>query len=319
MGRAEDPTVPADVAASSAASVLPRGLVRAASDVVAKTADPLLVERVRHGDVDASLVLWRRHADLARALAVRHSATAHDHGAHGARLEGADADEVEDLVNRTFARMLREIASDQDPVAPFLLYLYGTLRLEAGDGRGPSTAEPAVLRAFRRLRGSYQTVLWYSQVEPVAPETLGIVLGRDPDELVLGLNNATSRLRSEWIAEIVADPTTPDTCAWLTLRVDAYDATMLSELAEQRYIRHINRCETCPKTVVDLDRFPEILGTTVRGLIAGLTSTGPAAARAPVRAVAHPTAGLRPGLAPGRAASAAAGPRTRARGGLEPH
>lgn len=315
MGRAEDPTVPTDLAAPPVASPPLRTPETAPSEGVAQTADPLLVERVRHGDVDASLVLWRRHADLARALAVRHLATAHDHGAHGARLEGADPDEVEDLVNRTFARMLREIASDQDPVAPFLLYLYATLRLEAGSARGASPVEPAVLRAFRRLRGSYQSVLWYSQVEPVAPETLGVVLGRGPDDILLALNNATSRLRSEWIAEIVADPTTPDTCAWLTLRVDAYDATMLSELAEQRYIRHINRCETCPKTVVDLDRFPEILGTTVRGLIAGLTSTTSSAASAPVRAVAYPT----PGFGPSRAASAAAGPRTRARGGHEPH
>ena len=316
MGRAEDPTVPTDLAASPVAPVLPLAPERAPSEGVAQAADPLLVERVRHGDVDASLVLWRRHSDLARALAVRHSATTHDHGAHGARLEGADADEVEDLVNRTFARMLREIASDQDPVAPFLLYLYGTLRLEAGSVRGASPAEPAVLRAFRRLRGSYQTVLWYSQVEPVAPESLGGVLGRDPDELTRALNNATSRLRSEWIAEIVADPTTPDTCAWLTLRVDAYDATMLSELAEQRYIRHINRCETCPRTVVDLDRFPEILGTTARGLIAGLTRP---AAPALTRTVAHPTPAPRTDPAPSRAASAAAGPRTRARGGHEPH
>lgn len=220
-----------------------------------RVADPLLVERVRQGDVDASLVLWQRHAGVARALAALSTG------------QPSDSDEVEDLVNRAFARVLREIARDHDPVAPFLLYLSTTLRLEAQDGVESPPAEPAVLRAFRRLRGRYQTLLWYSQVEPIGAESLGTVLGRDPDEVALGLEKATSRLRSEWIAETVADPTLPDTCAWVTLRVDAYDAAMLSELAEQRYIRHLNRCETCPSTIADLDRFPQILGTTVRRLV----------------------------------------------------
>ena len=220
-----------------------------------RIADPLLVERVRQGDVDASLVLWQRHAGVARALATLSAALP------------SDPDEVEDLVNRAFARVIREIARNHDPVSPFLLYLSTTLRLEARGGVGSLPVEPAVLRAFRRLRGTYQTLLWYSQVEPIGVESLGIVLGQDPDEIALGLQNAASRLRAEWIAEVVADPAVPDTCAWLTLRVDAYDASLLSELAEQRYIRHLNRCETCPSTVADLGRFPGILGTTVRGLV----------------------------------------------------
>ena len=252
----------------------------------ARTADPTLVERVRQGDVDASLVLWRRHADVARALAARLIVPPEDRSEHGTRFEGADPDEVEDLVNRAFARVIREIARDQDPVAPFLLYLSSTVGRESRGGFGRAPAEPAVLRAFRRLRGTYQTLLWYSQVEPIGVESLGTVLGRDSDEIALGLQNATDRLRSEWVAETVADPTVPDTCAWVTLRVDAYDASLLSELAEQRYIRHLNRCETCRSTVADLDRFPDILGTTVRGLVCELQ--GPPPAHAPHHTLHRP-------------------------------
>lgn len=211
-------------------------------------ADLLLVARVRHGDVDASLVLWRRHSATARLWAEEHVAGR----------EHADL-----LVRRAFARVLTEIAADQDPVMPFLLYLCATVEDEAGVPPGERSSDHSLVRAFRRLRASCQTVLWYTVVEPLPRVTLAVVLDREQTDLKVLARQAVNLLRAEWVAETVADVAVPDCCAWLVLRVDAYQAGMLGEVTERRYERHLRGCGWCATMVDSLSSLLTVLRSVV--------------------------------------------------------
>lgn len=211
-------------------------------------ADLLLVARVREGDVDASLVLWRRHCETARTWAGKHV---------------TGSDDADLVVRRAFARVTTEIAADQDPVMPFLLYLYATVEDEAGVQLGERTSDHGLVRAFRKLRGSYQTLLWYTVVEPLPQATLAVVLDREQTDLRVHARQAVSLLRAEWVAETVADRAVADGCAWLVLRVDAYQAGMLGQLSEQRYERHLRGCRRCMTMVDELDDLLAVLRSVI--------------------------------------------------------
>ena len=198
-------------------------------------ADPLLVERVRTGDVDASLVLWRRHCETARTWAGEHVTGGDDAGL---------------VVRRAFARVVSEIAADRDPVMPLLLYLCATVEEEAGVQPGEKTSDLSLVRAFRKLHGSHQTVLWYTVVEPLPQATLAVVLDREQTDLRVHARQAVSLLRAGWVTETVTDLAVADSCAWLLLRVEAYQAGMLGQVSEQRYERHLRGCRPCA-TMVD--------------------------------------------------------------------
>lgn len=211
-------------------------------------ADLLLVARVREGDVDASLILWRRHCETALTWAGKHV---------------ADRDDAALVVRRAFARVVSEIAADHDPVMPFLLYLCATVEDEAGAAPGEKTSDLSLVRAFRKLRGSYQTVLWYTVVEPLPGATVAVVLDREQTDLRVHARQAVSLLRAEWVAETVADRSVPDSCAWLVLRVDAYQAGMLGQLSEQRYERHLRGCGWCVTMVDALGNLLDVLQSVV--------------------------------------------------------
>ena len=223
-------------------------------------ADLLLVARVREGDVDASLVLWRRHCETARSWAGKHVAA---------------RDDADLVVRRAFARVMSEIAADTDPVMPFLLYLSATVEDEAGVPRGERTSDHGLVRAFRKLRGSYQTLLWYTVVEPSPQATLAVVLDREQTDLRVHARQAVSLLRAEWVAETVADPAVADGCAWLVLRVDAYQAGMLGELSERRYERHLRGCPWCTTMAGELGNLLEVLRSIVLPIVGDESQTEP--------------------------------------------
>lgn len=213
-----------------------------------------LVRGVREGDVDAVLVLWRRYSARARTCAGQHV---------------AGLDEVDHVLRTAFARVVRDIASDDDPAAPFLLSLCLSVESEAGVlGEGGLSDHPLVL-AFQMLRRSYQTLLWHAAVEPLPASALAAVLGREEAELPAMTRHAVGLLRSEWVAETVADPSVGDSCAWVLLRVDAAAAGILGRLSAQRYERHLRGCSWCRATVGELDQPLEVL----RRLISSATET----------------------------------------------
>lgn len=196
-----------------------------------------LVAGVRRGDVDAALVLWRRHSCRARAWAGRH-------------VDGPG--EADRAVRTAFARVLAEIASEEDPTVPFLLYLCLTIEHELGALPGERMGDHPLVLAFRRLRRSYQTLLWHTAVEPLHASGLAAVLDHEEADLPVMSRHAVGLLRSEWVAEVVSDPSVGDSCVWVLLRLDASQAGILGDLSAQRYGRHLLGCAWCRSMVADL-------------------------------------------------------------------
>ena len=210
----------------------------------AAISDSHLVEEARAGDRDAYLQLWVRHVDTARRVAAT------------ASISGRA---VEDAVNRAFSRVLGQITVDLDPLGPFRPYLLRMLHEEFGIRGGAALPTTNVLRAFRRLPVRSQTMLWYSVVERCAPADTAAHMDEDEAAIAPLLAESIDQLRAEWLVELVCDPALTDTCAWLVQRAEGRARGELTQVAADRFDRHVAGCEVCQTFLRTLEAFPEVL------------------------------------------------------------
>ena len=206
--------------------------------------DSHLVEEARAGDRDAYLQLWERHVETARRVA----ATA-----------GISDRAAEAAVNRAFSRVLGQITVDLDPLGPFRPYLLRMLHEEFGIRDAAALPTTNVLRAFRRLPVRAQTVLWYAVVEQSAAEDAAMFMGEQEAAIAPLLAESVDQLRAEWLVELVCDPTLSDTCAWLVQRADGRARGELTQVAADRFDRHVAGCAFCQGFLTTLEAFPEVL------------------------------------------------------------
>lgn len=205
--------------------------------------DTHLVEEARAGDHDAYLRLWVRHVEAVRRVAAT------------VPVDGS----VERFVNRAFARVLKQIRIDRDPLGPFRAYLLTVLHAEFGVPDDAALPATNVLRAFRRLPVRAQTVLWYSVVEQCAPRETAVFVGEEESAIVPLRDTSVDQLRAEWLVELVCDPSLTDTCAWLVQRAGARARGELRQVAADRFDRHLAGCATCQEFLRTLEAFPEVL------------------------------------------------------------
>ena len=212
--------------------------------VDAAISDSHLVEEAREGDRDAYLQLWVRHVETARQVAAT---------------GGTSAGPTEEVVNRAFSRVLGLITVDLDPLGPFRPYLLRMIHEEFGIREAEALPSTSVLRAFRRLPVRAQTVLWYSVVEKCAPADIAVFMGEEVEALAPLLAQSIEQLRAEWLVELVCDPSLTDTCAWLVQRAGARARGELTQVAANRFDRHLATCAICQEFLRTLERFPEVL------------------------------------------------------------
>lgn len=149
-------------------------------------ADEVLVEEVRVGNLDAGLVLWRRHIEDCRAAV---SAVLDDSAA------------VDRSIRGTFARVLGEIRDETDPLATFGTYLRTTMLLDASLGSLDTTAPP-IARAFVDLTRLDQLILWASLVDRAPRIELALLGSISPDDVPERLRAATMRLHVRWLLHL---------------------------------------------------------------------------------------------------------------------
>ena len=210
----------------------------------APISDSHLVEEARDGDRDAYLQLWVRHVETARAVVATASIS---------------ATSAEEVVNRAFSRVLGQITVDLDPLGPFRPYLLRVLHEEFGIREGEALPLTNVLRAFRRLPVRSQTVLWYAVVEENAASDTAGFMGEDDEAIPALLEQAIDQLRAEWAVELVCDPALTDTCAWLVQRASARSRGELTQVAADRFDRHLTGCYICQEFLRTLETFPAVL------------------------------------------------------------
>ncbi|BDZ63753.1 sigma-70 family RNA polymerase sigma factor [Agromyces mangrovi Wang et al. 2018] len=283
-----------------------------------KQSDARLVERAREGDTDAFGELFRRHA--AAGVTVARSFSSLD---------------AEDLVAESFARIYDAVVAGGGPRGAFRPYLFTTIRNTAASwGRrdhelpvddldqqpDPATDEHAALsaldrgltaRAFRSLPTRWQEVLWYCEVEQMAPREVAPLLGMSANATAALAYRAREGLRQAWIRVHLQD-TDPDTdCGWTIERLGSYARGKLGSREVDRVDDHLEECARCTIVAVEAHEVGSRLAMVLLPLSAGVTGATAYAgwlhAGAPATVVAMGAGGAAVGGANGGGASGGSG------------
>lgn len=263
--------------------------------------DAALAALVRSGDEAAFAELWRRHSRAGTTAAVQFSSI-------------ADAD---DLVSEAYLRILRAMQQGGGPHDAFRPYLYSTIRNIALDWRAklPSVSlevtpelegeedpqftaieRSVTVRAYRTLPQRWQAVLWYLDVEGMAPAETSVLLGLSPNATSALAVRAREGLKNAWLQAHVNDRNVPEACRWSTARMGQYARGTLTRRARERFEEHLDGCERCTALVAELG--------SLRGSLAALllpATLGGVAGAGLLAALLAP---------PDRAAAAAPAPRS---------
>ncbi|KRC51588.1 hypothetical protein ASE16_00345 [Leifsonia sp. Root227] len=254
-----------------------RALFGARRDVAGRS-DGELVELTRTGDRDAYGELWRRHASAGLAVARSHSPS-------------LDAD---DLVSEAFARIFKAIESGGGPTAAFRPYLFTTIRnTAAGWGRArreipvddadliedPRFSEDAQLAAldgslamtaFRTLSAEWQEVLWYTEVEGLAPRELAPLLGISANSAAALAYRAREGLRQAWIQAHLASVPADSECKWTIDHLGAHLRGKTAKRTSARIERHLDGCADCTMAARDAGEANRQVGLALLPLVAGI-------------------------------------------------
>jgi len=213
--------------------------------------DSTLVRETRKGHENAYAVLWQRHANA--ALTVARSYTSFD---------------ADDVVAEAFTLVYNAIRQGGGPDAAFRPYLFTTLRnVAAGWGRADRAiatedldrladqeAEQDTLdaldksltaRAFTSLPTRWQEVLWYVDVESMAPRQVGPLLGMKPNAVSALAIRAREGLRLAWIKAHLASTATDPECARTIERLPGWSRGTLAPGVRRQVDDHLAGCSSC--------------------------------------------------------------------------
>ncbi|QBQ59052.1 sigma-70 family RNA polymerase sigma factor [Saccharomonospora xinjiangensis] len=242
--------------------------------------DADLIASVRAGRIEEYGTLYDRHATAATRLA-RH-------------LCPADADAV---VAESFATVLDALRDGEGPDHAFRAYLLATVRRTAhskarASGRvrqagnvtamgavagtravssDPSAGElehferSLVARAFHRLPGRWQTVLWHMVIEQQPASEVAPLLGISPGAVPALAYRARASLRQEYLQAHLAETSSPR-CRATATKLGAWtrDGLSLRERAQvEQHLDHCARCRALADELADVN-------ASLRGVVAFL-------------------------------------------------
>lgn len=239
--------------------------------------DGALIERTRRGDRTAYGELWQRHAGSARTVARSHSSL-----------------DPDDLVAEAFTRIYDAILSGRGPTGAFRPYLFTTIRNTAASwGRArretnldtlesfedPATSESAALdaldrsttaQAFRSLPTRWQEVLWYSEVEGMAPQQVAPLIGMSANATAALAYRAREGLRQAWIRAHLRNPENDPECRWTIDRLGGYTRGRLRGRDTTRLEAHLDDCARCTIVAAEAREAGSRLALVLLPLAAGI-------------------------------------------------
>ena len=248
--------------------------------------DVELITAARAGDAGAFATLYARHADAARRLA---------------RTLCRRRADVDDLVAEAYARVFVALQRGGGPDLAFRPYLYTTLRRIAIDrgikeGREVSTdhddlerdvdstapfVDPALhdlerslaAQAYRQLPERWQAVLWYTEVEDMAPNQVGELLGLSANATAALAYRAREGLRQSYLqVHLTTEPLR--TCEPTIERLGAYVRGGVSERERERVEEHLDQCDRCRALFLELADVNHGLRAFVAPLFMGVGASG---------------------------------------------
>lgn len=239
--------------------------------------DENLIAAARTGNTDAYAELWTRHSAAALRAARQFTTVA----------------EADDLVAEAYLRILVALRDGGGPTGAFRPYLFVTIRnLAIHIARAPrndtvedfdqivdqkSNTDPSIValdrsltvRAYRSLPESWQTVLWYTEVEGMRPREVAPLLGMSANTVAALAYRARDALRTAWIQAHVNDEGTSQECKWLLERVGKYARGHLPDREQARADRHIDSCARCIIVVEEADDIGSRLALVLLPMVLG--------------------------------------------------
>lgn len=289
-----------------------------AADAVAS--DELLIVQVRDGDAEAYAGLYERHVDAARATAIRHARNPSD---------------VSDLVAEAFANVLAAIQSGSGPTVFFRAYLFTTLRrlaevkrkddgkqvpvddletvMVVEPGSNPAVAafeRDVVGRSFKDLPERWQAVLWYTEVDGLAPADISPMLGITPNAVAALAVRAREGLKQAYLQNHVS--AADGSCAQFSGSLGAYARGGLTRRRTAKVEAHLQDCSRCSEMLLHVEDVGVGMRTIIFPAVAGLAFAGEGIVKgsallaAPLLADGIPAAGVA-GTAPAGVGSAGIG------------
>ncbi|MFL6125335.1 sigma-70 family RNA polymerase sigma factor [Actinophytocola sp.] len=242
--------------------------VAADASAVARTTDAELTGAVRHGDLAAYGLLYKRHLGAARRAAGGLTAT---------------AAEREDLVAEAFVRLLRVLRAGGGPDDEFRAYLITTMRnvmisWRRRDGAVSVVAEvPEVERstspeavvgdrlhaalaaeAFASLPERWRLVLWRTEIEEETPAAVAKSLGMTPNGVAALAYRAREGLRQAYLDQHVPAEVR-DGCRGLVCELAGWVRGRFTSQKMRRVAAHVDGCPECQEIADGLRRLNEEL------------------------------------------------------------
>ena len=217
--------------------------------------DRELVDRTRLGDSSAFAELWRRHYRAGLAVARSFTGTF----------------DPDDLVSESFLKVFRAISGGGGPSVGFRPYLFTSIRNTASSWGRASNEVPIddaetiadlrfteetelsaidqslAARAFRKLPAQWQEVLWYTEVEGMAPREVAPLLGLSANATAVLAYRAREGLRASWVqVHLASQPADADAdCTWTVERLGASFRGRLTKSNQRRIDAHLEDCDKC--------------------------------------------------------------------------
>lgn len=260
-----------------------------------EVSDEDLILLAREGDRTAFGELWMRHARSGITVARRFTSSL----------------DAEDLVAEAFARIYQRVLDGGGPDGAFRPYLYTTIRNLASrwgsdrhdiqiedieDLRDDNLPEdPSMVAldahltasAFRSLPDRWQSVLWYTEVEGMAPQDVAPILGLTANGVAALAYRAREGLRTAWLQAHVSEPGTTADCRWAMSRLGEHARDALTDRERLRFNAHLDGCVKCGSVAVEVDEVGSSIAVVMLPLLLGATVGGSLlASLAPAEAVA---------------------------------
>ncbi len=263
------------------------------------SSDEDLILLAREGDRTAFGELWTRHARSGITVARRFTSSL----------------DAEDLVAEAFARIYQRVLDGGGPDGAFRPYLYTTIRNLASrwgsdrhdiqiedieDLRDDNLPEdPSMVAldahltasAFSSLPDRWQSVLWYTEVEGMAPQDVAPILGLTANGVAALAYRAREGLRTAWLQAHVSEAGTTADCRWTMRRLGEHARNTLTDRERRRFDAHLGSCEKCGSIALEVDEvgssiavvmLPILLGATVGGSLLASLGTSEAVSAMPL-------------------------------------
>lgn len=212
-----------------------------------------LILYTRAGDGSAYGELWRRHARAGRTVARSFTSSL----------------DPDDLVQESFAKIYQALQKGGGPTGAFRPYLFTTIRNTASAwGRARREAsidtlesfeDPAsrdeetmaaldrslTATAFRSLPTRWQEVLWYCEVEQMAPQQVAPLLAMKPNAVAALAYRAREGLRQAWIQAHIAAVPEGSEHRWTIERIGSYTRGSLGKRDTTKIEDHLDSCARC--------------------------------------------------------------------------